>query len=401
MPRYSYKAKQGPGRTVEGDVQAESHAAAVALLEARGLIPVSVVLKPIAERRFRLNWHGHVPATAITLFTRQLASLTRAGVPILRALATIEEQTENRRLREILQASESGIREGGTLSGQLARHTDLFPALYISMMRSGEAAGVVDTVLDRLADAREAEEDLRRKLQAAVAYPAVVAVVGAATILVLLTFFLPRVAALFKNVGALPLPTRGLIALATGLREYGWVALVFLALAGLLLRRMLAHDRTRTRFDAGLLRLPLIGRFLLEADLARFASTLSLLLTTGIPIDRALTLSAGVLGNLALRQAVFDARDRAVRQGQTLSRSLRQSPLFPAFLSNMAAVGEESGRLDESLKEIAQYYARACDQRAKLAASLIEPALILIVGAAVGFIVAAMLLPIFKLGTAF
>jgi type II secretory pathway component PulF len=334
----------------------------------------------------------------VTFFTRQLASLVRSGVPILRALATIAQQTEAPRFRRVVEDLGGAIRDGNMLSDALARHPRLFPRLYVNMVHSGESGGALDTVLSRLAEAREREEELRRKVQAAAAYPALVAVVGLVTVFVLLSFFMPRVVGLFREYRNLPLPTRMLIGASDFFEEsWYWVALVGV-LAAVVLRRLAAGETGRGLLDAVTLRLPLVGRLARESDIARFARTLGLLVESGVAIDRALQLSADTLRNAVLRGEIVRVRDETVRHGAAFSDGLRRSRHFPPFVANMAAVGEEAGRLEEALAEIASFYEKEVDQRTRLLTSLIEPALILVVGAAVGFIVFAMLLPIFKIG---
>jgi type IV pilus assembly protein PilC len=398
MAFFIYRAKDGPGRTIDGEINAESLTAAVASIDAMGYSPVWVREKDGQARR-RLSSRRSVSQRDVTIFTRQLASLIKSGVPILRALTTIGDQTENGQFRTVIAGLESSIRGGSMLSDALTRYPRLFPELYVNMARSGEWGGVLDTILMRLADAREQEDETRRRVQSAMAYPVLVLAVGAATVFVLLAFFLPRVVELFSDFQQLPVPTRimmGLTRFFAG--NWHWVVIAGV-LAVALFRRVVAYDAGRAWADRLKLRLPLVGAFVLFADIARFARTLGLLLNAGIAIDKALELSGATLRNSVLRGEITQARRGTVQQGATLSSGLRRSRHIPAFVANMTAVGEESGRLDESLNEIAAFYEREVEQRTRLVTSLIEPVLILVVGGMVGFIVAAMLLPIFRLGT--
>ena len=400
MPTYSYKAKDGPGRTVHGDIEADSHAAAVADLDLRGLIPVWVRERK-AEGRGGTRRRRRVSRRDVTLFTRQLASLTRSGVPILRALTTIAEQTENVRFREVVRDLEATIRDGSMLSGALNRHPDLFPELYINMVRSGESGGVLDTILFRIADGREAEADARRKIQAAVAYPVLIVTVGFATVFVLLAFFMPRVLGLFDDYSDLPTATRILVGTSRFFAKSWHLILMVLLLFGAVLRRMAALEHGRVFFDRIALNLPLAGRFVCQSNIARFARTLALLIDAGVPIDRALDLSSETLHNAVLRAEMHAVRRETVQQGMSFSSGLKRAAHFPVLMANMSAVGEEAGRLDESLVEVAAFYDKEVEQQTRLATSLLEPVLILVVGAVVGFIVTAMLLPIFELSTGF
>ncbi len=405
MGVYRYKAKHGPSQTVEGQLEAESRAAALLALDRMGYSPISVEERPEGAREGRGSRRsprrggGPVRRRDITVLTRQLASLLKSGVPILRALRTIASQIDKPRLRELVERLEAVIRDGSMLSEAMARYPKLFAPLYLDMVRAGETAGVLDSTLARLADAREREDESRRKVQAAVAYPLLVLAVGIVTILVLLVYFLPKIIVLFENFEDLPTPTRLLIATSEFCSGAWHWMLLALVLGVLVLRRVLALERGRTVVDGWILRVPGLRRFLIEASLARFARTLALLIDAGVPIDQALALSANTMGNAVLRDEIESVRRGTVQKGAALSEGLRRSRIIPPFVANMTAVGEEAGRLDEALNEVASFYEREVDQQARLVTALIEPILILVVGGLVGFIVAAMLLPIFKLGT--
>jgi len=400
MPTFAYKAKRGPGDTVEGHLEAETRSAALQQLDTLGYTPVWVresagPARDGARRRGR----GRIRRRDIAVFTRQLASLTRSGVPILRAMRTLSEQTANLRLQRVIADLQATVRDGSLVSAAMAEHPAVFPDLYVNMVRSGESGGILDTVLFRLADAQDREEEIRRKIQAAVAYPVLVLVVGLLTIVFLLGVFMPRVAALYRTYSDLPAPTQILIAISDFVSvAWYWIALVLL-LAAAVVRRMAAVEKGRLFFDRIKLRMPVLGRTLLHSDIGRFARTLSLLTGAGIGIDRALALSRDTLRNTVLREEVERIRHDTVNRGATLSAGLERSRHFPPLVSNMAAVGEEGGALEESLAEIASFYENEVDLQSRLATSLLEPVLILAVGLVVGFIVAAMLLPIFRLST--
>jgi type II secretory pathway component PulF len=398
MPTYLYRAKRGPDQAVEGEVMADSRAAAVARLDAMGYSPIWVRESTGARTEsVHPRAGGRVSGRDITVFTYQLASLIRAGVPILRSLSTVAEQTDSRGLGAVAEAIRKRVQDGCMLSEAIEVYPRLFSPLYVSMVRAGESAGLLDTVLLRLAESREKEDAIRRSVQTALAYPALITAVGIATVLFLLGFFLPRVATLFRDFRDLPVPTRILLGISNGLQEaWPWLLVVSL-LAVAVIHRLVLFEKGRLALDGLKLRLPLLGRFLLHADIARFARTLGLLLEAGVAIDRAMLLSAAVLRNRVLGQAAEQARSLTVQQGLSFASSIRRTGVFPPLVANMAGVGEEAGRLDAALAELAQYYERDCDQRSRVATSLIEPVLILLVGGMVGFIVAAMLLPVFRL----
>lgn len=400
MPRYRYEAKEGPGKTIERELVADSKAHALARIEAMGLTPVRVY----AAGKHTVESNG-VPVSTrgirrhdVTIFTRQLASLTRAGVPILRALHSIRDQTENTSMQPVVEDLENAIRDGSMLSESMCRYPSLFPELYTNMVASGEAGGVLDTILYQLADAREQEDESRRKVQAAMAYPTLVGITGLVTIFVLLAFFMPRVMALFADHEHLPLPTRLLLGIS-GFLSAHWIWLILATgLILVVLQRIAAMHRGRFFIDAIKLRIPWLGRFIRDVELARFTRVFALLIQSGINIDRVLQLSGTAMHNTVLREEVDKVRERTVRQGMALSAGIKASMVFPSFVGNMLAVGEETGRLDESLTEVALFYEGAIERQSRMAISLLEPILLLVCGVVVGFIVFAMLLPVFEMG---
>jgi len=398
--KYIYKAKDGPVNTIEGVLDADSRSDAVALVDGMGYSPIWVKEKPLESTLGSAVRARRISTRDVTVFTRQLASLTKSGVPILKSLHTIALQTENVRFGPVIEDLERTIRDGSMLSNALARYPKLFSELYINMVRSGESGGVLDTILLSLSDAREAEEDFRRKVQAAIAYPTLIVTVGAITVFVLLAFFMPRVVALFDDdVSRLPLPTQILIGISDFFHQnWYWIAMVA-CLAIAVFQRLASLDRGRTFVDRIKLNIPLLRGFIIQSDIARFARTLSLLVSSGIPIDKGLELSASTLQNHVLREEVEAVRMGTVQHGRTVSEGLTRAAHFPIFVANMTAVGEEAGRLDESLNEVAAFYEKEVDQQCRMATSLIEPLLILVVGGLVGFIVFAMLMPIFEIGT--
>ncbi len=400
MPVFAYKAKQGPSRTVEGQITADSQTAAAGKLEAMGCIPVWIgesvePLSPVQRSAPRTR----VSSGEVTVFTRQLAGLLRAGVPILKALSTIRDQTAGESFRSVIGGIVTDVRDGRMFSESLRQYPRLFPELYINMVRSGESAGALDEILMRLAEAREGEEELRGKVLGALAYPLFVLGVGFVSVFVILAFFLPRIMNLFAGMGrVLPLPTRMVMTVSgffAGYWEWLVAAGAVTVFAGV---RFFRTSRGRLLVDGLLLRLPLVGKFIRDTDVVRFARTLALLVKAGLPVERALTLGGNTLVNRRLREGMRIVVDETVRQGATVASGLRRRPEWPAFVTSMVAVGEESGRLDEVLLEVASFYQRELDRGLKLITTLLEPVLILLVGVVVGFIIFAMLLPIFQIG---
>ncbi len=399
MTTYIYTAKRGPDRTVRGELEAESLDVAVARMDALGLIPVQVTEKT-AQRESRVRRGAGtrgVRRAQVTVLTRQLASLLRAGVPVLRALRTAGEQSESPAVRAVLDDIAAAIRDGMMLSEAMGRHPALFPPLYLSMVQAGEAAGSLDASFLRMAETREMEEDMRRKVQAALAYPALILATGLATVVVLVAFFLPRIASLFESYRQLPWPTRLLMS-SSGFLSHAWPWLTaVLAAAALAGRRARASPRVRASLDRGVLKIPLIAGMVRDREVGRFARTLGQLIRAGVPIERCLALSGGVMRNSVLRADVERVRRAVMDEGMSMSEALRRYSGLPGFLASMLAVGEESGRVEQSLDEAAVFYEKRLEQATRVTGSLVEPLLVLAVGAVVGGIVAAMLLPVFSL----
>lgn len=410
MPTYIYKAKKGPKEVLQGEIEANSQDSAVSKLIETGLTPVSVVEK--GTDRLSVEGGRPAPKTAarkpktdvgaksqeIDIFTRQLASLIKAGVPVLRALSLIVSQTQHKTLKEVVAELEHQIREGSLLSDSMSGYPRIFNSLYISMIKAGEKGGALEEVLYRLAEYREKEQELKRKIQAAITYPVFVVVVGAITVFIMLTFFLPKLAGLFESIQKLPLPTRILMGTSSFMHDnWYWFIMAFVLIWALLARGK-AGSKKKFLIDFVTLRLPVMKDFVKNNEIAKFSRTLGLLLKNGISVHESLQLATDTLDNEALKDKLNLAKQEILNKGSTLSASLKKIDLFPVFAVNMIAVGEEGGHLEESLAEIANVYEREVEQSMKIMASLLEPILILIVGGIVGFIVFAMLLPIFNIG---
>lgn len=401
MPTFVYKAKQGPDKTVEGEVLAENRTAAVARLERMGYSPLSVEEQAGRHRIDPLTRIRKIKSRDITVFTRQLGGLLRASVPILRALMTIQQQTENASLRSVVMEISGSVRDGRTFSESLGRYPALFSDLYVNMVRSGESAGMLDEILMRLAEARESDDELRSRVISAIAYPALVLSVGILSVFVILTFFLPRIMHLFEGSAVvLPWPTKVVMAVSNVFSNYWGILVALVGIMILLLGRYFKTESGRMALDGALLKLPVMGAFARDTDIVRFARTLALLVKAGISVDRALALSGKTLVNGRLRAAVLASAEETVLQGSTVAAGFRRRSVIPEFVTNMVAVGEESGRLDETLMEVAAFYQRELDRDLRQVTTLLEPVLILLVGVVVGFIIFAMLLPIFQIGQA-
>lgn len=401
MPTFHYTAKRGPTEVVEGTLEADNRNGVLSYLAEQGYVPVRIreggaagtakAAAPVKKRR--------VPARHMTVFTRQFASLSRSQVPLLRSLGILEEQMTHPYFKHVLRGVTEGVRQGDTLSAGLGRFPDVFPALYTSLIRSGEVGGALDSVLEQLADQAERDEALRSKLRAAFTYPGFVAAVGFGTVVFLMTFVMPRLSQLLTGLGEhLPAPTRWLLAISGAMSTpWFWVGAVVLVSAGILAWRA-SGERGRWLVDRLTLRLPLIGPMILEVELARFARSFGLLLEHGVSVLHAIEVSVPVVRHRVIR-AELATLPEGLRQGEALSKCLGRLSISNPYLVNTVAVGEEGGKAGEAMREVAAYYERNIERALATMASLLEPALIVIIGLIVGFIVMAVLLPIFEMST--
>lgn len=393
MPTFRYTGISRAGIERKGTLDADSAVLARRRLHAEGVFPLTLS-EGASGRQGRLFPSLLGRKEFLPLFTRQLATLVGAGVPLLGALQSVAAQVDDPESRKVLLDIQEAVRGGSTLARAVEAHTGTFPDLYASMIRAGEESGTLPLSLSRLADHLEEQARTRTRVRSALTYPLLMAVVAALVVVFLLTFVVPKIVGIFSHLGhALPLPTRILIAVTDALSA-GWWALLLLA-GGLTLlsRRYLATERGRKTRDAALLRLPLAGRLAHLSALSRFARTLSTLVSGGIPVDRALRIVAPVVGNTVIASLIAASADRVV-EGATLSDALRPHPEIPLTLVQMAAVGEESGTLGEMLARAADAMDEETNARLSRLLSLLEPLIILVMGTVVAFIVVSILLPL-------
>ncbi len=398
MSIYKYRAKKGPESTIEGTVGAESKEEAIEKINQMGYVPVRVQeFVHAGKSKPVVRITGRIRSRDITVFSRQLSSLIRSGVPILRAINIISEQSDNPHFKNLLINIHNEIRDGKQLSSALVNYPHVFSNFYVAMVRTGEDSGTLQEVLLRVADYRQQQEEILSKIRTALAYPALMAFVGIATVVFMLTYVMPRLMRIFVNLGQdLPLPTRILILLSNRLRHDWFWILLFIGGFLLFYRYREKSDLLKMTVNRLKLHLPLFGDFFLKAELARFSRSLELLIRSGMPILKAIEVSIPILRNDIIKRHLLHSY-RELEQGGSFGRSLKKSKIFPAYMTNLISVGEESGRLDEALAEITRAYEKDIADTIKIMTSLLEPVMILIMGLAVGFIVVAMLLPIFQI----
>ena len=400
MPTFKYHAKNG-SKNIEGLLDARDREDAVEKLHQMNYIPVRIeqTTQDANKNQSKARWLflNRVRSRDITLFSRQLASLTKSGVGILSALTIIARQFSNPLFKNILDDIQNEVKNGNELSSAIARHPKIFSPLYIAMVRSGEASGMLEDILVKLADYRQKQDEIFSRVRSALAYPVLMGFVGTGTIFFMLTFVMPRLRRVFDRAGQeLPLPTQILLAISSILQQWWVVILIALGVIILLIKQGAKTDIQKNFISRLQLSLPIVGSFIHKNELARFSRTLELLIKSGIPILKAIGITAPVVNNELIKTELKNTQQE-LEQGGSLGNSLRGSRLFPEFMTSLIIVGEKSGRMDEALAEVAASYERDTDEAIKVMVSLLEPIMILVMGIIVGFIVIAMLLPIFQM----
>jgi general secretion pathway protein F len=406
---FRYAAADDAGKEQSGLIEADSARLARQMLRSRGLVPLAVepVLAEGQKSALQLSLGRRLSQTELAVLTRQLASLLGAQLPVADALTVMVEQSEKQAIRELMAAIRTDVLAGSSLSAALARHRRQFPGIYRALIAAGEESGKLGAVLGSLADYVEERARLQQKITLAFVYPAIVTVVALAVVIGLLTYVVPQVVQVFAHTRqALPWLTRALIATSDFVRGYGWIVAVLAAVAAVAVHRLLKVEAIRLRWHQRLLRMPVVGVLSRSLNTARFASTLSILAGSGVPMLRALQAAGETVSNQAMRARVMEATQR-VREGYSLARALRAghdeerqpgaARLFPPVLIHLIASGEATGKLPEMLGRAADIHAREAERRALFFTSLLEPVLILTMGVVVMLIVLAVLLPIIEI----
>lgn len=401
---FSFQAVDDSGAAVRGQIEAADRREALRLLGDRGLVPSQLdnakgstaAISPVGAPT---AWKQTIQRKEVTGFTREVAALLDAGIPVLPALTGIAEQVTNAGLKSIIHQVCEDIRQGDTLSRALSKH-GCFSSLYVSMVAVGEEAGVLDAALNDLADLMEHEDEIRSEVVSAVSYPAFVLIFGLVTVVLLLTFVMPRLfGMLTEMMNTLPLPTLILLRISGFVQSYWPVITVLAGISGFGIWKFLSTPQGQWHADRIKLKLPLVGGVFESAALSRFSRTLGILTRSGISLLPALLIVQKTIGNRVLGDILAQVAEET-RSGDTLAAPLRKSGMFPPAVIQMIRVGEETGKLDRMLLKVATIEERRMRNRTKTLISLLAPALILGIGALIGFIVIALLLPIFKMSQA-
>ena len=401
MPAFAFEALSADGHTRKGTIEADSAKAARGLLRAQALVPLKVdalANTNTADNPGVVFFKRRVfSANALSVWTRQLAGLVSSGLPLERALASLSTEADREAERNLVARLRAEVNSGSTFAKALAEHPREFSMIYIAVIGAGEQSGQLAVVLEHLAQDLEDQQNLHAKLLGAALYPAIVSAVALGIVLFLMAYVVPQVASVFAgSKKALPFLTVVMLALSDMVRQYGGVVLVIGAVGIFAARQALKTPALRYRFDAAWLTLPIIGKLSRSFNAARFASTLAMLAAAGVPILKALQAAADTLSNHALRQDAQDALV-AVREGAPLASALAQKKRFPGLLSMFARLGEQTGQLPLMLQRAAHQLNTEVQRKAMQLATLLEPLLIVVMGAVVMLIVLAVLLPIIEM----
>jgi general secretion pathway protein F len=400
MGAFQYVAVDAGGKELKGVLEGDTAKHVRQLLRERQLLPVEVAEVESKEDRashpMRLRGRG-ISTLDLALITRQLATLVRAGLPLDETLQAVSEQTDKPRIKSIMLGVRAKVLEGHTMASGLEDFPAAFPAVYRATVSAGEQAGQLDSVLERLADYTESRHGLRQKISQAMIYPIVLTFLALSIVIFMLTAIVPKVVKIFENTGQeLPILTRALIGLSEFLVDWWWGVLAGVVAIVFGVRAILRGEDARRRFHRLLLRMPVIGRVVRGLNTARFTRTLSILTSSGVPVLECLQVSASVVSNVPMREAVQEASVR-VREGAAIGRSLGQSKLFPPMSIHLISSGESSGELDSMLDRAANHQESEMDSLLGTMLGILEPALIVLMGLMVLAIVMAILLPIFQL----
>jgi type IV pilus assembly protein PilC len=398
MTTFAYKAIDRHGAQAAGKVDGDTKVAVAATLRNQGFTVLD--LNEVKQGWGQIELGGRIKAKDLTVFSRQFATMVNSGLSMLRCLYVLEEQTPNKKLAKVIGEIRADVEAGISLSDTLEKHPRVFSRLYVSMVRAGELGGILDEVLNRLATQLEKEDSIRRAVKSAMVYPILIGSFAIIVLIGMVLFLIPIFAAMYKDLGnaQLPLLTRIMVAFSGLLRSW-WGLLVLAAVILIIwgLRRYKRTDQGRELWDRFKLRVPMgIGQIIRKLAVARFSRTLGTLISSGVPILQAIEITGQAAGNAVIENAMHDVQ-QSVREGQSITKPLENVSVFPAMVTQMISVGEETGSLDAMLNKIADFYEDEVNASIKSLTSILEPILMLGVGGIVGLVVISMYLPIFNM----
>ncbi len=394
---FKWEGKTRQGAIQKGELAANSKEEVISLLRKQNILPITVAAKPKA-----LNLQfgaASVTDKDVVIFTRQLATMIDAGLPLVQCLEILGTQTENKTLAKIVTQVRSDVESGATFGEALKKHPKAFNDLYVNMVMAGEAGGILDTILQRLASYMEKFAKIKRQIKSAMIYPSVILSVAVGVVALLMVVVVPMLAGMFAEMGqALPLPTRIVIAISNFLKSWGGLALALGIIAFIVGLVQWRKTLTGLRITDGIaLKIPIVGVLIQKVAVAKFTRTLGTLISSGVPILEGLLIVARTAGNKVVEEAVLATR-QSVSEGKTLAEPLSKAKVFPPMVTQMISVGEATGALDNMLGKIADFYDDEVDAAVAALTSMLEPMLMIFLGVTVGFVIIAMYMPIFQMG---
>jgi type IV pilus assembly protein PilC len=400
MPTYEYIVADKTGKKKKGKLDADNREIVVQQLRDQGFIVTQVQESAAAapKKRGGFRLRRKVGLKDLSIFCRQFATMINAGVSLVRCLDVLEQQTNSVNLKEIIREIQTEVEGGATLSRSMAQYPRVFSNLAVGLVRAGEVGGVLDETLERLAGFLEKDMELRRKIKAAMTYPVLVMIVAVGIVTFLVTFILPKFIALFEELGVkeFPLPTLMLMKASHFMTSKWWVCLIIIVCLWVAIGRIKATKTGRRYYDIIKLKVPVFGSLNHKISVARFARTLSTLLSSGVPILQAMETVAGTVDNSIIAEAILLSRT-AIREGDTIGDPLAQSRMFPPMVVQMIAIGEETGQLDSMLSKVAEFYEGEVESALESLTAALEPVMIVFLGFVVGFIVISMFLPLISI----
>ena len=377
----------------EGVLEAQDEKSALHILKNSGLIPLKIKLQKSSFQSERFGFRS--ARNEVQTFTTELHTLLGAGLPLDRSLNILSEITENKKMKEVIASTLKSIREGSSFSDAVEQHPRIFSGLYVNMVRAGESAGALETVLEKLIEFLESSKELKDHIFSAMIYPVILVITGIISIIILVTYVLPKFSVIFNDLGTeLPLPTQVLITVSNVILSTWWIILAIIVAGGVLFKNYLKTEKGRYNWDA--FKLKMMGDVILKLETARFCRTLGALLRSGVPLLKAVKNAKDIVGNYAISSAL-DKISAGIKKGQGIAKPLSDAAVFPNLALSMIKVGEETGQLDTMLLKIADTYEKSLKVSIKRFVSFLEPALILGMGLLVGFIVISMLMAIFSI----
>ena len=399
MPIFKWEGKTGKGATKKGETEAPNEAAIRIHLRQQNIIPTKIVTKG-KEFKINLPFKRKVNQRSIAIFTRQLATMIDAGLPLVQSLEILSSQQEDKTFKNILREIREDVEGGSTFAGALKKHPVTFNELYTNLVVAGEEGGILDNILTRLAIYIEKSEALKKKVKSALIYPATIVGVAVIVVMILMIFVIPVFETMFKSAGqTLPLPTLIVLTISKMIKKYVVIFIPAMILLFYFLRKYYQTQNGRTIVDSLLLKLPVFGSLFKKIAVARFSRTLGTLVSSGVPILDGLTIVSRTAGNRTVEIAILNAR-ASIREGETIAEPLGRSGIFPPMVIQMISVGESTGALDSMLSKIADFYEEEVDIAVANLTSLLEPFLMIFLGVVIGGVVISMYLPIFNMASA-